>query len=256
MALKMIRRHSPGSIFLHWFNAACWFFLFFTGVGLLDNKDLQPFGMWWVHLMHGIFGSAANLLWVHEACGILWASVMLVYALVFILSETLPFLKEIFSFSLRDDLVWLIRKMTLMTAGSSVLRKIGHEPELPDQGFYNAGQKMFAIPAVLGGIVIACTGLIMTFSKSLVDPVPVQWAILVHYIGVCLVFAGLLVHIFMASIARGEQPAFRSMFTGFVPEDFAEHHNPLWYRSIKGDVAYSPEKSIESAGESPGRQDL
>jgi len=256
MALKMIRRHSPKSIFLHWFNAACWFFLLFTGIGLLDNKDLQPFGMWWVHLMQGIFGSAANLLWVHEACGLLWASVMFLYALVFIFSETLPFLKEIFSFSYRNDLVWLTRKMILMTAGSSILRKIGHEPDLPDQGFYNAGQKMFAIPAVLGGIVIVCTGLIMTFSKSLSDPGPVQWAILIHYTGVCLVFAGLLVHIFMASIARGEQPAFRSMFTGVVPEDFARVHNPLWYRTIVGEVLPRSEEALESAAESAGPRDL
>jgi len=252
MALKMIRRHSPKSIFLHWFNAACWFFLLFTGVGLLDNKDLQPFGMWWVHLMQGVFGSAANLLLAHEACGLLWASVMFLYALVFIFSETVPFLKEIFSFSIRDDVVWLIRKMTLMTAGTAVLRKMGQEPDLPDQGFYNVGQKMFAIPAVLGGAVIACTGLVMTFSTFLADPEPVQWAILIHYIGVCLVFAGLLVHIFMASIASGEQPAFRSMFTGFVPEDFAEHHNPLWYRSIKGNVIYASETAGEAAEEATG----
>jgi formate dehydrogenase subunit gamma len=244
----MIRRHSPGSIFLHWFNAVCWFFLFCTGIGLLNNKALQPFGMWWVHLMQTVFGSSENLLFAHEACGIIWAFVMFVYALVFLFSETLPFLKEIFTLSRRDDLLWLQRKMILMTAGSSVLTKLGHEPELPDQGFYNAGQKMFAIPAVLGGIVIACTGLIMTFSKLFADPVAVQWAILVHYVGVCLVLAGLVVHIFMASIAKGEQPAFRSMFTGVVPEDFAQKHNPLWYKSLRGDVISSPEEPMESAG--------
>jgi formate dehydrogenase subunit gamma len=173
---------------------------------------------------------------------------MFVYALVFICSETVPFLKEIFTFSRRNDGLWLTRKMIMMTAGSSVLRKLGQKPELPEQGFYNAGQKMFAIPAVLGGIVIACTGLIMTFSKLFNDPHPVQWAILIHYTGVCLVFAGLLVHIFMASIASGEQPAFRSMFTGVVPEDFARQHNPLWYRAVKGGNTTSYQKPVESDG--------
>jgi formate dehydrogenase subunit gamma len=249
MALKTIRRHSRKSIFLHWFNAACWFFLLATGIGLLDNKALQPFGMWWVHLMHAIFGSAANLLLVHEACGIVWALTFFVYSVVFLFSETLPFLKEIFSFSYRNDLVWLTRKMIMMSAGQAVLRKLGHDPELPAQGFYNAGQKMFAIPAVLGGIVIAGSGLVMVFSKFFADPGPVQWSILIHYTGVCLVLAGLLVHIFMASIAKGEQPAFHSMFTGVVPEEFAREHNALWYKSVCENMGNISGESLEPAGQ-------
>ncbi len=228
----MIRRHNRKSIFLHWFNALCWALLLPTGIGLLENKDLQPLGAWFPELMSTIFGGPENLLLFHEICGIIWAGVFLVYSIAFVRSESVPFLREIFSFSLRNDLVWLIRKMTLMTAGSSVLKRLGQDTSLPEQGFYNAGQKMFAIPAVLGGVVIAVSGSIMAFSKLFVDPVPVQWSILLHYIAVCLVFAGLLVHIFMASIAKGEQPAFRSMFTGMVPEEFAKEHNSLWYKSI------------------------
>jgi formate dehydrogenase subunit gamma len=234
MSSKMIRRHSPQGIFLHWFNTACWLFLLFTGIGLLDNKDLQPLGMWWVGLMRGAFGGPPeNLLLAHEICGILWASVVLIYSIVFIRSETIPFLKEIFSFSVRSDLLWLLKKMTLMTAGSSVLRKLGYDSELPEQGFYNVGQKLFAVPAVLGGFVIVFSGLVMTFETSFASPVPIQWAILIHFTFVFLVFAGLLVHIFMASIASGEKPAFLSMFTGFVPEEFARHHNTLWYQSLE-----------------------
>jgi len=47
------------------------------------------------------------------------------------------------------------------------------------------------------------------------------------------VFAGLLIHIYMASIAAGERPAFISMFTGTVPEDYARHHHRLWYEKVK-----------------------
>jgi formate dehydrogenase subunit gamma len=232
MGQKMIRRHNRKSIFAHWFNAACWAFMLPTGIGLIDNKGLNPLGAWLPELMRGIFGAPENLLVAHEICGILWAGVMLVYSIAFIRSETLPFLKEIFSVSFPGDPLWLVKKMILMTAGPSLLGKLGQDAELPEQGFYNTGQKMFAVPAVLGGIVIVITGLIMTFSKSFASPVPAQWSILIHYVGVGLVFAGLLVHIFMASIAKEERPAFRSMFTGYVPEEFAMHHNSLWYKSI------------------------
>ena len=61
----------------------------------------------------------------------------------------------------------------------------------------------------------------------------VQWAILIHFVTVGLVFAGLLIHVFMASIAAGEQPAFISMFTGTVPEDYARHHHKLWLDEVK-----------------------
>jgi formate dehydrogenase subunit gamma len=48
-----------------------------------------------------------------------------------------------------------------------------------------------------------------------------------------VVFAGLLIHIYMAAIAAGELPALISMFTGTVPEKYAEHHHKLWYERVK-----------------------
>ena len=47
------------------------------------------------------------------------------------------------------------------------------------------------------------------------------------------VFAGLLVHIYMAAIAKGMRPAFISMFTGYVPADYAASHHKHWFDSLK-----------------------
>ena len=66
---RMIKRHTKLSIFLHWFNAASWIFLLATGIGLINNPDLQPVGMWWTKLMWGLFGSGENLLWAHIIVG-------------------------------------------------------------------------------------------------------------------------------------------------------------------------------------------
>ncbi len=64
-----------------------------------------------------------------------------------------------------------------MTLGTPALKKFGEilekrgaSPEIaasriPDQGFYNVGQKLFAVPSVLGGIVIAVSGIIMALSN-------------------------------------------------------------------------------------------
>ena len=113
------------------------------------------------------------------------------------------------------------------------MTRLGMKPEIPDQGFYNVGQKLFAIPALFGGMIIAVTGWIMTFSKQDLTGVDtVQWSILIHFITVGLVFAGLLIHIYMAAIAKGEWPAFISMFTGKVPADYAEHHHKFWFEEV------------------------
>ena len=233
MGSRMIKRHSKLSIFIHWFNAVCWLFLLATGLGLIKNEKLDPIGGWWPDLMRGLFGGGENLLLVHWICGLIWAVVFLVYGILCVKKDVLPFIKEIFTYSPANDLLWLIKKPIQMTLGYKALEKLGFEPKIPDQGFYNMGQKLFAILAVFGGVVIAVTGMIMLYSKYFViGTTIVQWSILIHFIVVGIVFAGLLVHIYMASIAAGELPALISMFTGSVPESYAKHHHRLWYEEI------------------------
>ena len=233
MNSQMIRRHSVHAMIMHWFNTVCWGFLLATGLGLVDNPVLQPLGMWWVRLMHSVFGSGAQLLQVHIVCGAIWSIGFFLYGILFFKSATLVFLKEILTFSLKRDLLWLIRKPLTMTVGPKIMRRLSITPDIPDQGFYNVGQKLFAIPALFGGMIIAVTGWIMTFSKQdLTGLSTVQWSILIHFITVGLVFAGLLIHIYMAAIAKGELPALISMFTGKVPADYAEHHHRFWFGKV------------------------
>ena len=234
MSKIMIKRHTWVSIFMHWFNAFCWFFLLATGMGLIKNSKLDPIGGWWPDMMRGIFGGGENLLLAHVICGIIWIAVFLVFAIVCIRKEVIFFIKEIFTFSPINDILWMIKKGIQMTMGYKMLERLGFEPKIPDQGFYNVGQKLFAIPSILGGIVIAVTGIVMYSSKFfIIDEAIVQWSILIHFVTVGAVFAGLLIHIYMGSIAAGEFPALISMFTGTVPEDYAEHHHKFWYDEVK-----------------------
>ena len=220
---------------MHWFNAACWFFLLATGLGLIKNTELNPIGGWWPNLMRSLFGSGEALLTLHVWCGLIWAGLFILYIIVRIRKEVVPFIKQIFTFSPRNDLLWVIKKGIQMTMGYKMLEKLRFEPKLPDQGFYNVGQKLFAIPAVLGGTFIVATGIIMLCSKLYdLDKALVQWSILIHFVIVGVVTAGLLIHIFMAAIASGEFPALVSMFTGTVPEAYARHHHKLWYDEVKG----------------------
>lgn len=230
----MIRRHTRIAIFMHWFNAACWLFLLATGMGLIQNEALSLFGGFWNRWMRALFGSGEALLTLHIVIGSVWAGVFLIYGLAGFRTAVMPFVREILTLSPARDLSWLVKKGALMTLGKGVLQKRGVNPELPEQGFYNVGQKLFAIPSLFGGILIGISGIILALSNVwFTQTAWVQWAVLFHFISAGLVFAGLLVHIYMAAIAPGERPAFNSMLTGFVPETYAEHHHRRWYLDIK-----------------------
>ena len=234
MKSTMIKRHSKVTIFMHWFNALCWFLLLATGLGLIKNEDLQLMGGGWSNVMYSIFGSGETLLLVHEIIGLTWLVVFIVYMIFGSRKYVIPFLKQVFTYSPASDVKWLIKKNIQMTLGNKWLKRLGFTQDIPDQGFYNVGQKLFAVASVLGGIVIAVTGLIMFLSNILLNNTAiVQWAIVIHFVAVGVVTGGLLVHIYMAAISREERPAFFSMFTGTVPEDYAEHHHKLWYDEIK-----------------------
>jgi formate dehydrogenase subunit gamma len=184
--------------------------------------------------MYSIFGSGETLLLFHEICGLTWLAVFLVYMILGSRKYVIPFLKQVFTYSPATDLKWLIKKNIQMTLGNKWLKRLGFTPDIPDQGFYNVGQKLFAVASILGGIAIAVTGLIMFLSNILLNNTAmVQWAIVIHFIAAGVVTGGLLVHIYMAAISPDERPAFFSMFTGSVPEDYAEHHHKLWYDEIK-----------------------
>lgn len=231
---QKIQRHAKSAIFMHWFNAVCWILLLLTGFGMIVNQKLQPFGMGWPSLTQAIFGDGERQFMLHWIVGTIWAVAFLVYGLFWMRPVTIPFLKEIFSFSIKRDLLWLVKKGIQMTLGNRGLEKLGFDLTLPDQGYYNAGQKLFAIPAVLGGIVITATGVTMILSKTMLNhSALVRWAMLIHFVTVGIVFASLFVHVFMAALARGEWPALKSMFTGYVSSDYARHHHKDWYDKVR-----------------------
>lgn len=231
--MRNLKRHDTSDIILHWFNAACWLLLLVTGLGLIKNERLNPLGAWFPDALRAIFGGGSSggavLLVIHEVAGVLWVLGIAAYLLVNG-RGALFFLKEIFSVR-PGDITWMIRKMGRMTVG------VGGE--LPPQGYYNMGQKAFAQASVVGGVVIVLSGAMLLLSDKLLPAsatVLIGWAVTLHYLAVGLVFAGLLVHIYMAAISPEEKPGFRSMFTGHVPEDYARHHHGLWLKALEAEA--------------------
>jgi formate dehydrogenase subunit gamma len=234
MASREIKRHDRSDIFIHWFNAGCWLLLLVTGLGLIKNEKLNPLGAWFPDALRALLGGGSSggavLLVIHEVVGVLWVFGLAAYLVVNARGARF-FLREIFSLR-PGDLAWLVRKMGRMTVGPL----LGGHGELPPQGYYNMGQKAFAQASVLGGLAIVLSGTVLLLSDKVLPASLVWlvgWSVTLHYLAVGLVFAGLLVHIYMAAVSPEEKPGFRSMFTGHVPEDYARHHHGLWLASLE-----------------------
>lgn len=227
-----VRRHSASAIFMHWYNAVCWLLLLFSGFALLANPLMQPVGEWWSSLWTGLFGPL-GLLRLHVVIGMAWVVMYAVYLVFRIRSEALPFLREITDLHPVSDMIWCMRKGMWLVLGEKLMRRLGLDPELPPQGFYNAGQKLVAVIAVLCSLGLALTGLLLVFVSGRPGTEELlRICLLVHFCCAGLMALFLPVHIYMAAFAPGEAPALRSMFTGFVHLEHVRHHNPLWFRKL------------------------
>jgi formate dehydrogenase subunit gamma len=229
----MIRRHSSSAIAIHWFNAFCWFFLLCTGYALLTNPDMQPIGRWWSSLWANLFGEA-GLLKAHITAGIAWIVVYAIYVPIRWRGETWPFLKEILKIDIKSDIIWSGKKGLWLMTDEVTMRRFGVDPAMPPQGFYNAGQKMVAILAVLASIGLMVTGIMMLFLADRTGTEALlQVCLLLHLCCAGIMTVFIPVHVYMAAFAPGERPALISMFTGLVPVSFIRHHNPLWYKKLR-----------------------
>ena len=206
---------------------------------------MQPVGMWWADPWTGVFG-AYGLLVFHLLIGSAWLAVYFLYLIFGLRHDVIPFLKEVFSLSPASDMI-LVHPQGYAPRpwGKRPCAAWGLTPPLPPQGFYNAGQKLAAVAAVLCSVGLALSGLFLAaLALHLVAPGSedaAQWALFIHLLCAGVMAVVLPIHIYMAAFAPGEGPALRSMFSGFIPVTFIRHHNPLWYEQLVRKGVIRPE---------------
>ena len=218
---KYIKKHDVIMKWTHWFNALVWGFQLFTGSALISATIFKITPDWWINMVTDLFGSKAIMLKYHILVGVIWSFVLIFNYLFGIKNYTIPFIKNNMVFD-KDDFLWLINKS---------LRIMGKDVELPPQGEYNAGQKGYAMLAIFGILAIILSGWIIAFHIGSAELV--KWAILLHFVAVLGVVAGLFVHIYMAAVLWDEHPSLGSMITGKVQELYAYHHHFKWWKKMK-----------------------
>ncbi len=245
MRQRRMKKHHVSTILLHWFNAFIWVFMLLTGASLIVSSHYKFAPQIFIDVVHGLFNGKAQILESHIWLGIVWVFVFFVHGLFgfrrYVRNKELG---EIKSFAKRwqtilhstlcvlfgndelcldeDDFKWLkIRAL-------GILGKT-NEP-LPPQGSFNAGQKLYGLLVGVMTPVIIITGLIMAF--HLFSTTVVAWAVPVHFFAVGLVVSGLIIHVYMGAVFPEEKPAFFSMITGFVNEEFAYTHHFKWWKQM------------------------
>ncbi|HNS96040.1 MAG TPA: cytochrome b/b6 domain-containing protein [Polyangiaceae bacterium] len=233
-ATGTLPRHRFGMRFLHWFNALSWVLLLLTGTALMAAPSFALFGVGFPKAISTVFGGTSNLILFHVLWGLLWTAVI-IPPFLFFKRGGIEALREVML--TRDDIRWFMLKPLVMLG-------IGNH-QLPPQDKYNAGQKVFAVSALVGTATIIGTGLVMTFHLG--SSHVVAAAILVHKLAVGLALVGVAVHITMAAIMKEERPALMSMIKGDIDRRHAEHHSSKWVEELAHESA--AESSVEPVGE-------
>jgi uncharacterized protein len=228
--MTLVKHPLPQRI-LHWFNASCFLFLWATGIALITTVGYRLAPLFYIELLHSIFGGHAGLLRVHIGVGVVWFAVLVLSFVVDPYGLSLRFLKDLL-FS-KNDLRWFTMRP---------LAELNPKMELPPQGAYNAGQKAFGWTVLAGATAIGLSGLLMWVGTG--GSALSQWMVLIHLLAVGGVIAFFFVHFAMAVLVVEERPALKSMFTGTITREYAEHHHIEWF-DAHGDGG-EPVQSSES----------
>ncbi len=234
LANLVMKKHGVAGVTLHWINAICWFFLLATGAALISADYLQFVPVWYIDMMHHIFGGGSAMLHFHIGVGVFWINTLLMYGIFGFKKYLMNFVKNDLIFDM-DDLRWFPAKV------KNLMGKL-KSYEMPPQGTYNAGQKAYAVVVTFSTILLIITGPIMSF--HLMPASTIQWALLVHFVATMSVVAGIFVHVYMAAIFPEERPAFFSMITGKVNELYAYLYHYKWWVEYKSEEHHLIKKEL------------
>jgi len=124
--------------------------------------------------------------------------------------------------NLREGLVWNLDDIRWLTR--KPLQALKPTLELPEEGKFNAGEKInFGITTVAYPVLIV-SGLLIWQANSIVVP----WLVHITVAALALPMAG--GHIFMATINPDTRVGLSGMFSGLVDRHWASHHYRRWFK--------------------------
>ena len=118
-----------------------------------------------------------------------------------------------------SDIRWLTRMVAAM---------VSKRVQLPEQGKFNAGEKLNFMLVMTTYPLYIATGLLMWFTHA-------NWfAWIFHALMAVIATPFVLGHMFMAMINRDTRVSMQGMISGYVDRTWAKHHHARWYRETVG----------------------
>jgi len=215
---KKIQRFTVFERTTHWFTVSVFWLLALTGLVLLYGRFVlipllgaEGFGM-----------TASACKEAHNLFGPMF--------LVAILMLFVTFVKD--NFYARGDITWLLKGGGLLGGGHV------------SAGRFNAGEKIWFWIAVLGGIVLCVSGLILDFAVFGQGREVMELSHVMHGIVALIVITVSFGHIYLGT--AGVEGTIDSMTSGYVDEAWAKSHHDRWYAEVK--AAAVEDSETEPAG--------
>ncbi|MHA1164569.1 MAG: formate dehydrogenase subunit gamma [Alphaproteobacteria bacterium] len=204
---QTIARFSQAERTIHWFVAALFVMLGFSGLVLLFGRSVlvpvigkTAFGVLASAMMQG-----------HNLLGPLFIIGIVAMAVVYF-KDNLP---------RSADIAWFLK-------GGLFFK--WHVPSWK----YNAGEKIWFWVAVAGGLALSGSGLFLDFPWVAQNLQQLQLANLIHSIAGVVLIAFAIGHIYLGTV--GVEGALEGMTSGQVDESWAQEHHHLWADAITGET--------------------
>jgi formate dehydrogenase subunit gamma len=202
---RQILRFHRAERTLHWAIAVPFMVCYATAAILMFGFDLHSQG-----IARDIFS------WLHRISG---ACLLVLPALVLLRNARdyrihLQNIRHAWTWTL-DDLKWLA-----LFGLAAISRRV----KLPDQGKFNAAEKLNFIMVFCSCPLFILTGILIWMP----GPVFISW---IAHVRLALVATPLMLgHIYMAVVNRSTRAGLGGMFSGYVDREWARHHYRRWYR--------------------------
>ncbi|TCS81275.1 formate dehydrogenase subunit gamma [Tepidibacillus fermentans] len=200
-------RYTLGDRLMHWSVAIGFILLAITGFMIFFQGS--------AFLLTSGLGKGIRIL--HRVGAVLFVAAPLIYLLF---SNKRWSWLEVFQWD-QSDLGWLKAAPKHYFIGGD---------SMPPQKKYNTGQKLYYLFVVIFGPILALSGFALWFDWFKENRFIM---LLIHDIAALILVAFFFVHVYLSAIHPRERISLEAMTTGYMDQEYAEHHHKLWYDEVK-----------------------
>lgn len=207
-----VLRFSPAERWAHWTLAVSFFLLLLTGLAVLSPTFAflaVPFG--------GIQGAR----YVHRAAAVVFAVLPLA---ILVFGDRRALVRW-----LRDITTWGKEDVEFLKGFPREF--FGGHPVLPEQGRFNAGEKVNSLLTIGGGVALTVSGVVM-WAPEYFPAALAQWSYPLHELAALGMAAVIIGHMYLGLLHPGSKEAINGMLGGTVSREFAKSHHAKWYREV------------------------